>query len=419
MAGVTSVVDVPFLTSYSCFFASISFLSVSSFFSTDWDLTALFCCFASVSSASWRFTSSSRLLISSGREIAGMRTALAASSIKSTALSGKNRSPIYREESFTADLTASSLMETLWNASYLSLVPLSISTASSGLGSLIKTGWNRLSSARSFSIYLRYSVIVVVPIVCISPRAREGFKIFDASIAPPEPPAPTKLCSSSINKMIWPCDAFTSLISAWKRFSNSPRWDAPASIPVRSRESIRLFNNGSGTFPWTMRMANPSTTAVFPTPASPISTGLFLFLRERICMMRSISFERAITGSSLPSCAICVRSVAYSLIALLACFSSSPSFLMPIFFLSTSDVIPFFAISCAASPSPSSASPSRMCSGEINSYPNRRAIGNDNSRTFLTLGENFGDSTAFPGLNDFSISRTNSVGTTLRSETNW
>jgi hypothetical protein len=38
-----------------------------------------------------------------------------------------------------------------------------------------------------------------------------------------------------------------------------------------------------------MRWARPSTIAVLPTPGSPISTGLFFWRRERICMIRSIS----------------------------------------------------------------------------------------------------------------------------------
>jgi hypothetical protein len=38
-----------------------------------------------------------------------------------------------------------------------------------------------------------------------------------------------------------------------------------------------------------MREARPSTTAVLPTPGSPMSTGLFFWRRERICITRSIS----------------------------------------------------------------------------------------------------------------------------------
>ena len=51
--------------------------------------------------------------------------------------------------------------------------------------------------------------------------------------------------------------------------------------------------------------------AVLPTPASPISTGLFLVRRERICMTRKISFSRPMTGSNLPSRAWVVRSREY------------------------------------------------------------------------------------------------------------
>src|SRR3954452_19601419 len=56
-----------------------------------------------------------------------------------------------------------------------------------------------------------------------------------------------------------------------------------------------------------MRWARPSTTAVLPTPGSPMSTGLFFVRRERICMIRSISVSRPTTGSSLPSEASLVR----------------------------------------------------------------------------------------------------------------
>ena len=42
----------------------------------------------------------------------------------------------------------------------------------------------------------------------------------------------------------------------------------------------RLCFRLSGTSPSTMRRASPSTMAVFPTPGSPMSTGLF-FVRAR------------------------------------------------------------------------------------------------------------------------------------------
>ena len=62
-----------------------------------------------------------------------------------------------------------------------------IKTASSSVGSSTFTGWNLRSSAASFSIYLRYSSSVVAPINWISPLARDGFKMLEASIAPSAP----------------------------------------------------------------------------------------------------------------------------------------------------------------------------------------------------------------------------------------
>lgn len=67
----------------------------------------------------------------------------------------------------------------------------------------------------------------------------------------------------------------------------------------------------SGTSPLTMRRAKPSAMAVLPTPGSPIRTGLFFVLRERICKTRRISVSRPITGSILPARARAVRSVPY------------------------------------------------------------------------------------------------------------
>ena len=47
----------------------------------------------------------------------------------------------------------------------------------------------------------------------------------------------------------------------------------------------------------------------FPTPGSPISTGLFLVRRDRIWMQRRTSSSRPMTGSSLPSRAACQSGV--------------------------------------------------------------------------------------------------------------
>ena len=50
----------------------------------------------------------------SGTESTSMRSFAAASSIKSMALSGRNRSVIYRSDNCTAAMIASSLILTLW-----------------------------------------------------------------------------------------------------------------------------------------------------------------------------------------------------------------------------------------------------------------------------------------------------------------
>ena len=75
---------------------------------------------------------------------------------------------------------------------------------------------------------------------------------------------------------------------------------------------MRLSASVSGTSLLTIHWASPSTIAVLPTPGSPMSTGLFLVLLERISMMVSTSSARPMTGSSFPSFAIRVRSRLYS-----------------------------------------------------------------------------------------------------------
>ncbi len=156
-------------------------------------------------------------------------------------------------------------------------------------------------------MYLRYSSSVVAPMHWISPRARAGLSTFEASIAPSAPPAPTSVCSSSMNRIVFFARR-TSFITALIRSSNWPRYFVPATIIARSSTTIRRSASSSGTLPSTTRWAKPSTMAVLPTPASPNSTGLFLVRRLRIWMARSISFSRPITGSSLFWRASSVRS---------------------------------------------------------------------------------------------------------------
>ena len=181
----------------------------------------------------------------------------------------------------------------------------------STVGSSTSTFWKRRSSAASFSTYLRYSLSVVAPMQCNSPRASAGLSMLPASIAPSALPAPTMVCSSSMNRMMRPSSWATSLSTAFRRSSNSPRNLAPARRPAMSSTSTFLSRKVSGTSPLTMRCASPSTMAVLPTPGSPISTGLFLVRRCSTWMARRISSSRPITGSSLPWRARSVRSRVY------------------------------------------------------------------------------------------------------------
>ncbi len=140
-----------------------------------------------------------------------------------------------------------------------------------------------------------------------SPRARAGFSMLAASIEPWAFPAPTMVCISSI-KRITSLFFESSVRIALMRSSNSPRYLVPATIEAMSSATTRLLNRTRGTWRWIMRRARPSTMADFPTPGSPMRTGLFFLRRLRIWARRSISVSRPTTGSRRPSWAARVMS---------------------------------------------------------------------------------------------------------------
>ena len=125
-----------------------------------------------------------------------------------------------------------------WWSSYFFRRPLRISTVSGTVGGSTTTVWNRRSSAPSFSMYFRYSFRVEAPTHCSSPRASAGFSMLDASIAPSAAPAPTSVCSSSMNRMICLFWAI-SFITALSRSSNWPRYLVPAMTAAMSSERTR------------------------------------------------------------------------------------------------------------------------------------------------------------------------------------
>ncbi len=116
-------------------------------------------------------------------------------------------------------------------------------------GSPTSTGWKRRSSAASFSMCLRYSSSVVAPTARSSPRASIGLSRLAASTAPSAAPAPTIVCSSSMNRTIVPPASLISLRTAFRRSSNSPRYFEPASSAPMSSAMTRRSRSDSGTSP--------------------------------------------------------------------------------------------------------------------------------------------------------------------------
>mmetsp|Transcript_136556 Transcript_136556/g.265616 ORF Transcript_136556/g.265616 Transcript_136556/m.265616 type:complete len:244 (+) Transcript_136556:1871-2602(+) len=216
---------------------------------------------------------------------------------------------MYCEASLTQATKDSSEYLSLWWASYLRARPRKIRIVSSTVGSGTLTGWKRRSRALSFSTYLRYSSTVVAPMTCKSPRERAGFMMFAASMEPPppSPPAPTSVWISSIMRIMF-LSSCTSLMMFFIRSSNSPRYLVPARSMLKSSSMMRFSNRRSGTSPCAIRIARPSAMAVFPTPGSPMSTGLFFCLLARICTVRSISSSLPTNGSMTPAAASLVRS---------------------------------------------------------------------------------------------------------------
>mmetsp|Transcript_111663 Transcript_111663/g.204826 ORF Transcript_111663/g.204826 Transcript_111663/m.204826 type:complete len:261 (-) Transcript_111663:1225-2007(-) len=140
------------------------------------------------------FTSARFSRVSSGTCLAcNSLTRAPVSSSRSIALSGKYRSATYWSASFTHASRASGVYWSWWCSSYLYTRPFRISTASSFVGSGTLTVWKRRSRALSFSMYLRYSSMVVAPMSCRSPFASIGFIIFPASMDPSALPAPTTM----------------------------------------------------------------------------------------------------------------------------------------------------------------------------------------------------------------------------------
>ncbi len=107
------------------------------------------------------------------------------------------------------------------------------------MGDATLTAWKRRSSARSFSMCLRYSEGVVAPMHWISPRESAGFRMLAASSEPSAEPAPTSVCSSSMKITMFGVSVSSRMI-VFSRSSNWPRYFVPATISEMSSASTRF-----------------------------------------------------------------------------------------------------------------------------------------------------------------------------------
>ncbi len=76
----------------------------------------------------------------------------------------------------------------------------------------------------------------------------------------PVAPAPTTVWISSMKRTIFPLESVTSLMTAFSRSSNSPRYLAPAMSEPMSRDISVLSCSEVGTSPEQIRCANPADT---------------------------------------------------------------------------------------------------------------------------------------------------------------
>ena len=166
---------------------------------------------------------------------------------------------------------------------------------SSTVGSSTITGWNRRSSAGSFSIYWRYSSRVVAPMQCSSPgqhgleqvarvhgtvcfaRAHNGVQLVDEQDDPPSLfslPAKRSSSAPQIRRGIW-------------------RLPPARPCPAEDLAVFQVFRDVAAQ----MRCANPSAMAVCLARLAD-EHGLFFVFRLRIRITLRISASGPITGTS-------------------------------------------------------------------------------------------------------------------------
>ena len=244
-------------------------------------------------------------------------------------------------------------------------------------------------------MFLRYSSSVVAPITCSSPRASAGFSMFAGvhrALGRPGADDRVHLVDEEDDLALGRADLVDHRLQPLLELAAVLRSRRSArrgrARPARRSASV------SGTSSLTIRCAIPSTIAVLPTPGSPISAGLFFVRRERISIVCSISSARPITGSSLPSRAVCGQ-VAPELVELRRRATSraqrrlsTPRITAPRSFVCET---PKRCSSWPAAVSSSRASASSTCSGPTYDAPSSRDSSYAASSAAFASGESDGD----------------------------
>ncbi len=104
-------------------------------------------------------------------------------------------------------------------------------------------------------------------------------------------------------------DSTTSLTISNTFSSTSPLILLPAIILATSKDTILISLKEGGTLPSAIFCANPSTSTVFPTPASPTMIGLFFFLLLNIFTTLANSSSLPTRGSNFPPLANSTKSL--------------------------------------------------------------------------------------------------------------
>ena len=177
-------------------------------------------------------------------------------------------------------------------------------------GSSICTGWKRRVSAGSFSMCWRYSAQVVAAMVRrVAARQRRLQQVGGVARAGLAAGADQRM------RLVDEQDDRRAARPGLRRSPNAgaartrPSSPAPACIRPMSSAHRRTPRSAGGHVARGEALgASPSTTAVLPTPASPVRIGLFCRRRIRTSMIWRISSSRPTIGSIVPVEAFAVRS---------------------------------------------------------------------------------------------------------------